>query len=212
MEEELISKKDLLERADISYGQLYRWKRKGLIPEDWFIRKSTYTGQETFFPRAKVLARIEKIKNLKEDASLDDIADVFSPAKANAALSRDELISKGLVSADVLDIYIADNGGGTGFDFGEIRLIYLFNSLLVSGSVSLDEGRLVLDLLRTGALRFENAAFDVILTRKLGSFCCFAVPAGCNVCLDKDMRLLSRISVPAVTEELKLKMFEEENR
>lgn len=212
MEEELISKKDLLERADISYGQLYRWKRKGLIPEDWFIRKSTYTGQETFFPRAKVLSRIEKIKNLKEDASLDDIADVFSPSKAHKALSRDELIAKGLVSADVLNIYIADNGGHTSFDFGDIRLIYLFNSLLVSGSVSLDEGRLVLDLLRTGLLRFESAAFDVILSRKLGSFCCFAVPSGCSVCLDKDMRLLSRISVPAVTEELKLKMFEEENR
>ena len=212
MEEELISKKDLLDRADISYGQLYRWKRKGLIPEDWFIRKSTYTGQETFFPRAKVLSRIEKIKNLKEDASLDDIADVFSPAQADAALSREDLIAKGLASADVLEIYLSDNGSSSSFDFGEIRLIYLFNSLLVSGSVSLDEGRLVLDLMRTGVLRFESAAFDLMLTRKLGSFCCFAVPAGCEVCLDKDMRLISRVSVPAMTEELKLKMFEEENR
>ncbi len=212
MEEELISKKDLLERADISYGQLYRWKRKGLIPEDWFIRKSTYTGQETFFPRAKVLSRIEKIKNMKEDVSLDDIADVFSPAQADASLSRDGLISKGLVSADVLDIYLSDSGPSDSFDFGEIRLIYVLNSLLVAGSVNLDEGRLVLDLLRTSMLRFENAAFDVMLTRKLGSFCCFAVPAGGEVCLDKDMRLVSRIGLPAVTEEIKLKMFEEENK
>ena len=212
MEEELISKKDLLERADISYGQLYRWKRKGLIPEDWFIRKSTYTGQETFFPRAKVLSRIEKIKNMKEDVSLDDIADVFSPAQADASLSRDGLISKGLVSADVLDIYLTDNGPSDSFDFGEIRLIYVLNNLLVAGSVSLDEGRLVLDLIRTALLRFENAAFDAMLTRKLGSFCCFAVPAGGEVCLDKDMRLVSRISLPAVTEEIKLKMFEEENK
>ncbi len=212
MEEELISKKELLERADISYGQLYRWKRKGLIPEDWFIRKSTFTGQETFFPRAKVLSRIDKIKNLKEDVSLDDIADVFSPAQGDASLSLDELKAKGLVSANVLDIYLADCGDITRFDFGEIRLIYIFNNLLVSGSVNLDEGRLVLDLLRTGLLRFSSASFDAILARKLGSFCCFAVPAGCEVCLDKDMRLLSRISLPAITEELKLKMFEEENR
>lgn len=49
MEEQLISKKELLERTSISYGQLYRWKRKNLIPEEWFIRKSTFTGQETFF-------------------------------------------------------------------------------------------------------------------------------------------------------------------
>ncbi|WP_453595920.1 DUF4004 family protein, partial [Streptomyces sp. NPDC054865] len=42
----------------ISYGQLYRWKRKNLIPEEWFIRKSTFTGQETFFPREEILKRI----------------------------------------------------------------------------------------------------------------------------------------------------------
>lgn len=49
MEEDLISKKELLDETGISYGQLYRWKRKQLIPEEWFIRKSTFTGQETFF-------------------------------------------------------------------------------------------------------------------------------------------------------------------
>ena len=45
--EELISKKALLEKYAISYGALYRWKRKGLIPEEWFIKKATVTGQET---------------------------------------------------------------------------------------------------------------------------------------------------------------------
>jgi len=71
MDEDLIAKKDVLEQAGISYGQLYRWKRKGLIPEAWFIRKATVTGQETFFPREKILARIEQIRSLKEEQSLD---------------------------------------------------------------------------------------------------------------------------------------------
>ena len=51
----LISKKDLLARTGISYGQLYRWKRQNLIPEEWFIKKSTFTGQET----ADILAGIK---------------------------------------------------------------------------------------------------------------------------------------------------------
>jgi len=55
--EDLISKKDLLTEMDISYGQLYRWKRKKLIPEEWFMKKSTYTGHETFFPRERILER-----------------------------------------------------------------------------------------------------------------------------------------------------------
>ena len=42
----LISKKDLLTTTGISYGQLYRWKRQGLIPEEWFIKKASYTGPQ----------------------------------------------------------------------------------------------------------------------------------------------------------------------
>lgn len=75
--EDLISKKELLKVCDISYGQLYRWKRKKLIPEDWFIRKSTYTGQEAFFPRNKMIERIEMIKTLKDDHALDDLYKIF---------------------------------------------------------------------------------------------------------------------------------------
>ena len=55
----LISKKDLLAVTGISYGQLYRWKRQRLIPEEWFIKKASYTGQETFFPRESIISRVE---------------------------------------------------------------------------------------------------------------------------------------------------------
>lgn len=78
MDNELISKKELLEKYSISYGALYRWKRKGLIPEDWFIKKATVTGQETFFPKALICERVELILNQKEDFSLDDLSKQFS--------------------------------------------------------------------------------------------------------------------------------------
>ena len=67
-----ISKKELLEQCGISYGALYRWKRMGLIPEDWFIRRSTSTGQETFFRREQILPRMEQI--LARGASLEALA------------------------------------------------------------------------------------------------------------------------------------------
>ena len=85
-EEKLISKKEVLEKTGISYGQLYRWKRKGLIPEAWFIRRSTFTGQETFFPEEKILERIERVKNLKEEHELDDLARLISE-RVNAKLT-----------------------------------------------------------------------------------------------------------------------------
>ena len=74
MEENLISKKELLERYGMSYGALYRWKRKGLIPEDWFIRKATTTGQETFFPESLITERVELILSGKNELELDELA------------------------------------------------------------------------------------------------------------------------------------------
>jgi len=90
-DERLISKKEVLETMGISYGQLYRWKRKGLIPEAWFIRRSTFTGQETFFPRDKILERIARIVDMKDDHPLDDLAELITTrvnAKLRVALKK----------------------------------------------------------------------------------------------------------------------------
>ena len=70
----LISKKELLKKYGISYGALYRWKRMGLIPEEWFIKKSAITRQETFFERELICSRIEMILGLKDSLSLEEIA------------------------------------------------------------------------------------------------------------------------------------------
>ena len=70
----LISKKQLLEKYGFSYGALYRWKRMGLIPDEWFIKKSTPSGQETFFSEAQICERIELILSKKDELQLDELA------------------------------------------------------------------------------------------------------------------------------------------
>lgn len=91
--ESLISKKELLEMYGISYGALYRWKRMGLIPEDWFLRRSAPTGQETYFRREQILPRMELI--LERKASLDELArelnhrEPAAPAPKPALLIQD---------------------------------------------------------------------------------------------------------------------------
>ena len=113
MEEELISKKELLEMYGISYGALYRWKRKGLIPESWFMKKSTVTGQETFFPRELVCERIELIKKQKDDVSLDELSDHFSSeSKKKATLVIDTAFGKKVFYLnDIRSILLEDNEG-----------------------------------------------------------------------------------------------------
>ena len=73
--DELISKREVLERYGISYGALYRWKRLGLIPEEWFLKKSTVTGQETFFRKENICPRVELILSRKEQLSLEELAE-----------------------------------------------------------------------------------------------------------------------------------------
>ena len=84
--EEFISKKEVLAKYGISYGALYRWKRMGLIPEDWFIRRSTQTGQETFFPKTLMCARMEEILAQKNDSSLEELAEKYRSRTKNLQL------------------------------------------------------------------------------------------------------------------------------
>lgn len=86
MDEDLISKKELLERYGISYGALYRWKRMGLIPENWFLRRSTSTGQETFFYRQQICPRMELI--LSRSDSLDRLAQELHPVQEERPVRR----------------------------------------------------------------------------------------------------------------------------
>ena len=86
MEEELISKKELLNKYGISYGALYRWKRMGVIPEDWFLRRSTSTGQETFFYRQQICPRMELI--LSRSDTLDRLAQELHPVQEERPVRR----------------------------------------------------------------------------------------------------------------------------
>jgi hypothetical protein len=91
MEEELISKKELLALTGISYGQLYRWKRLKLIPESWFIKQATSTGQETYFVKDKILKRVAFILDNKEKYSLEELAAILSPTFTNKLFRSGEL-------------------------------------------------------------------------------------------------------------------------
>ena len=112
-EENLISKKQLLEKYSISYGALYRWKRKGLIPEDWFIKKSTTTGQETFFPKDLITERVEMIIAKKEDVLLDELAEKISGEEENNAKIVIDTVfgEKTFFLRDIRNIKLVDKNG-----------------------------------------------------------------------------------------------------
>lgn len=206
MSEELISKKDLLEAAGISYGQLYRWKRKDLIPEEWFIRKSTFTGQETFFPKAKILERIEKIQTMKENLSLDELADMFSPNLTDLTLESSEIVKRNIVSQMVMDLYLDFEKNGPRFNLSRMLEIYVLEKLLQSGEISLDEGKMLLQVLITNRQEIKLKSCDVVITRKLGVSSCLLLinPEGFRC--EPGTKTVVHLSLMACMEEIKSKL------
>ncbi|MFZ1081443.1 MAG: YhbD family protein [Candidatus Kryptoniota bacterium] len=206
MEDNLISKKDLLELAGISYGQLYRWKRKMLIPEEWFIRKSTFTGQETFFPRYKILSRIDKIKNMKEDASLDELADILSPNPTDMHSEKDKLIIEKIVSEAALNIFVETFGEQGSFDFEKILFVYILDKMLRSGEINSEEGKTIIKTLDEHYPAFEGKSCDLIFIRKLGVSTCILLSAPNRFEFESGVKIVSQLSVSSCIEELKTKL------
>ncbi|MBX4262659.1 YhbD family protein [Clostridium estertheticum] len=206
MDEDLITKKELLEVTKVSYGQLYRWKRKKLIPEEWFIKKSSYTGQETYFPRLKILDRIEKILNMKDGISLDDLAQMFSPQLADVFLSEDDLLTKNIVTMQTLTMFKSIYGEIKTFSFQKILYILLLEKSLLSGNVSIDESKLMLETLEENYTLLDGKNCEVIFIRKFGITLCFLITKPNEFYIDKYSKITLGLNISLCIEELKLKM------
>lgn len=204
--DDLISKKELLEFTGISYGQLYRWKRKGLIPEEWFIRRSTFTGQETFFPREKILSRVDRIKDMKDDSSLDDIADVFSPENGDTRFTADEIVQRDIAGRELIGIYDEFRGKGENYGFDDMVFLSVMKRLFDSGGVGRDEALSALELVNSGLPAFKDGFCELYAVRKLGVFSCFMASLPCEIRLERALKVIAAISIPSIKEDLKLKI------
>lgn len=204
MEENLISKKELLEKTGISYGQLYRWKRKNIIPEEWFIKKSSFTGQETYFPEEKILERIEKIKIMKDDLSLEELANMFSPKPAAMNLSKEEILKNGILSENTVSIY--EDTGRTLEDFESILQAYIMENLLMTGEITLDEGKSLLSILIKENQNISGRDYKLLLVRKIGIGIWMVGEISDNIFIEPQGKIVVEKSIGDFVEELKVKL------
>ncbi|WP_338045048.1 YhbD family protein [Paenibacillus sabinae] len=202
----MISKKELLDLTGISYGQLYRWKRKQLIPEEWFIRKSTYTGQETFFPKMLVLARVQNILNMKDDLSLDELASRLSDTAgfSDLRLTAKTISERNIVTDLTLSTYGADVRDKDGmYAFDKVLHLVAVDTLLASGDMNLDEGRLLLRTLDRHADELKGRPSDLYFVRKMGVALFMLAPSPAELFFDEGVRLVSKVALGDLIEQLK---------
>jgi len=207
LDQDVISKKELLKVTEISYGQLYRWKRKKLIPEDWFIKKSTFTGQETFFPKYKVIDRIEKIKTMKGDISLDSLAEVLSPDLTEKEITYKDLKDRNIVSEETLDFYKKERGETKKFNFEQIISLYLLDKMFKSGKIGYSDAKIVFKLFNDKYQKFKGKNCELIFFRKMGVSGCCMVPNSKEVYYEESIKIMEIMNISELIEELKIRMF-----
>lgn len=201
--DDLISKKELLELTDISYGQLYRWKRKQLIPEEWFIRKSAFTGQETFFPRREILARIEKIKHMKEDLSLDDLATMFSPNPSDIHMSVEEVLERNIVTESTLQLFLDHHTDRQALSFTDMLAMYTADLALQSGTISLAEAPMIFRTMKEHMEKFQNKPCELFFVRNLGVGTCLLVQSPVELYFESGSKLVFQCHIATCVEKLK---------
>lgn len=204
--EELISKKDLLVEMNISYGQLYRWKRKKLIPEEWFMKKSTYTGQETFFPREKIMDRIHQILSMKDGASLDDLADKFSSDIPESMVRRrEELLSLQILSKEIINLYEEIFKGKEEYNFEDILYMYISEDLLNQGHLSIEDMSRILRMLSDNYETIKDKDPSLSVYRKFGVSVSLLHKNG-EIFYSDQTPIVDNYSIRSAVEKLKLKI------
>ncbi|MBM7662363.1 hypothetical protein JOC85_003170 [Bacillus mesophilus] len=205
MEEELLSKKELLEYTGISYGQLYRWKRMDLIPESWFIKKSSFTGQETYFPKEKIVGRVQKILELKDAYSLEELAAFFSPNPANVNVSLEEL--KGFLRETTLQYTQSKNSQLTNLSFNDVFYLFICEKLAEQKSSSfqkLYEEELV--FLKDLDFSKQNTAYDLLAISKKQEVVWMLTPVDSQMIFQQQVTIIFKISLIEYLNELKIRL------
>ncbi|RIW31343.1 DUF4004 family protein [Bacillus salacetis] len=206
MDKDLISKKDLLEQTDITYGQLYRWKRKKLIPEDWFIRKSTFTGQETFFPKEQILERIGRIKELKDHHSLDELAGALSPKTKDIKITKEDFIKGNIVSRNTISIFEEQFGTLETITFQTALYLYLLERSLESGEVGWEEGKQLLQALEAHFSKLEDKQASLVVLRKMGVATVLLVTNVKDFYVDEKTRIAVSLNIDSEVDHLMNKL------
>lgn len=203
MEEELISKKQLLRLAQISYGTLYRWKRMGLIPESWFIHRSTDIGQATFFPRTKILTRIDRIKELKNELTVEQMQELFSANVESFKIPIEDFKELSLVSKLAITAFCSVFPTKTMLDFNDVFGMYVVDHLMKLSGIYLEDAKQVLRLLCKYLSVETSKEYQLLLLRKMGVPMTVLVSGEDEILLEDNTEIIACANLVEFEEALK---------
>ncbi len=202
-EEELISKRELLRAARISYGTLYRWKRMSLIPESWFIHKATHTGQETFFPKNRMLTRVGRIQELKGELSAEQLKEIFSSNVKSFRIPLADFQSLQLVSKLSITAFTSVFPLKKELVFDDVFAVYVVDHLMRLSGIYLEDAKQVIRMLDRYLSTRKSKEFQLVLLRKMGIPFTVLVKGGEEILIEENTEIVACANLAEFEEALK---------
>jgi hypothetical protein len=202
-DEELISKRDLLRAVRISYGTLYRWKRMNLIPESWFIHKATHTGQATFFPRERILARVGKIQELKGELSVDQLREIFSANVKSFLIPMSDFVKLNMVNKLTVTAFSSVFPAKEKLDFDDVFSMYVVDHLMRLSGIYLEDAKQVLKMLEKYLSSKNSKEYQLILLRKMGIPLMMLVSGEDEILLEENTEVIACANLSEFEDALK---------
>ncbi len=200
----LISKKDLLAVTGISYGQLYRWKRERLIPEEWFLKQSAYTGQETFFPREQILSRIKSILDLKDIYSLEELAKILSPDSSVEKIGLGDLTEVEEIHKELLEV-LPEVFGEDQFEFFEVALSVAISQAAERLGLSGEAAKSLLRKSAAAAMKHKTVNIFCTIFMVGEEYHTVFTPNSVAMSFDHEIELKEEITLSEITDKIKMK-------
>lgn len=202
--EEQISKKELLRQTGISYGQLYRWKREKLIPEEWFHKQASSTGQETYFPKEAVLKRVERIKAWKDQYSLEEMAAMLSPEYVNRLFCEEDI--EAFVEIDVeIAASFMDRWEKDAFTYREIIVMVMLSRIKKQLSLSDEACEQLIQGMLPSLERLRSLAYQCVILQYEDIYFHALYPIHQEVHFDGRLRRAYELSMEDISNHMKEK-------
>ena len=117
---------------------------------------------------------------------------------------RSELLKKNIVTQQTLTLHKNIYGEIKTFSFEKILYISLLEKSLMSGNVSLEEGKLIIETLEENYKSLEGKNCEIVFLRKFGMALCFLILVPNEFYIEKGAKIVLRLNISQCIQELKI--------
>ena len=168
------------------------------------MKRSSPTGQETYFPQEKILKRIHAIQQLKDSYSLEELARILTPEISNRLFCEEDL-----EHFDELDIEVAadfmDAMSKDSFVFLEVLVMIALSQAMVDTAITEEERTHAVSFLSKQMSEMHSADYVLELLQAQGHLYVLLKKEDSEVYLDDALVAIRSIHLNELNNAIKLK-------